>query len=337
MKSSSIYNQIKVIVVGGLNTDIIASGVKRFLNKGELIIGGNLVISAGGKSRNIAQMISFFLGKNKTAMIGRTSKDPFGFWKVPLDALEKAGVNTNFVKIIDFEKTKKYPGVALIPVNTKGENQIYVLPGINNDFCSEDIDDAEPIFEVAKKNSGILALSLELPIETAIHSIKKASFYGLKIILDPGGIDKEMDYEKLLNQNIVLIKPNEHEAEIITGIKVIDFKTAKKAARIIFKKGIPNVFITHGENGGYLFTKEIEKHIPVPFLTISGERDETGCGDQVTAILCAELAEGKDIYKASCDAILAGTLQFYKAGVNPVLPEELNRYEKESKYFEKNL
>ena len=51
-------------------------------------------------------MISALYGKNRIAMVGKTSKDPYGLWKLPIDALIHAGVNTNFINILSFNITK---------------------------------------------------------------------------------------------------------------------------------------------------------------------------------------------------------------------------------------
>ncbi len=314
---------IQVIVIGGLNTDIIASDVDELVGKGKQTLGDKLVIGPGGKSRNMAQMIAAFLGKDKVAMVGKTSRDPFNLWKVPFDALKRAGVNTDFISVLDYKDTNKYPGVALIPVNKDGENQIYVLPGINNDFNPEDIDRADSLFNAMKDKEGIFSLSLELPLKTAIYGIKKAGDFGLKVILDPGGLNKADDFTELLKQDIFLIKPNEHEAKTLTGEEVCDFDTAKKAARNFFDRGIKNVLITHGKNGAYLFTEKNETCIPVPDIKKSDQADETGCGDQVMAVLCSEIASGKDILEASKTAILAGTMQFNRLGIKPISRDEI--------------
>jgi len=156
-------------------------------------------------------MIACLVGKDKVAMIGRTSSDPYNLWKFPIEALKKAGVNTDYVKIFSFEKIKKFPGIALIPVDKNGNNQIYVLPGVNNDFSPRDIEESNQLFENAGNNSGILAFSMELPLNTAVYSVKKANKYNMKVILDTGGINEGIDYGTLLNKKIFLIKPNEHE------------------------------------------------------------------------------------------------------------------------------
>lgn len=317
----------KVAVFGGLNTDLIASKVKRLLGRGDQTSGKELKIGPGGKSGNIARMIAVQLGPNKVAFVGKTSKDPFGLWKVPLKALTQAGVSTKYIKQLDFVTAKKYPGVAMIPVDVQGDNQVYVLPGINEDFSPADVESAETLFEEVGHNSGIAALSLEMPWRTAMHIFDKAREFKLRIFLDPGGTRGQFDCAALLKKEIFLIKPNEHEAEELTGIKVTNMKSAEKAAQKLRSGSIENVLITHGERGAYLFTPSGSGHIPVPKIrSISKEKDSTGCGDQTMATLCAAMVQGADIFDAAKLAVLSGTLQFYNVGVEPVANEEIQRY-----------
>ncbi|MDH5744100.1 MAG: PfkB family carbohydrate kinase, partial [Candidatus Aminicenantes bacterium] len=233
-----------IIVPGGLNTDIVGLGVKKLLAPGELTLGGELRIGPGGKARNMAQMAAAYLGEGKVAMIGRSSRDPFGLWKIPIQFLDEAGVDTTHIKILDFEESgRKYPGIALIPVDEKGSNQIYVLPGVNEDFSSEDVDEARELFEETRTHK-ILLLALEIPMETAKYCLDKADSSGIRVILDPGGISGPED--ELIDERIFLLKPNEHEARILTGLEVDDFDSARKASELLLSKGIKNVFITHG-------------------------------------------------------------------------------------------
>ncbi len=315
---------IQIIVPGGLNTDFVAQGVRKLAGKGELVTGKELKIGPGGKSRNVAQMIATLTGPGKVAMIGRTTKDPFGLYRVPMDALKDAGVNTAYVEVLEFTGT--FPGIALIPVDEEGNNQIYLLPGVNSGFSPAGIDAAEKLFQAAG-SSGMLALSLELPIETALRAMDQAVKHGLRIILDPGGIEPGADHGRLLSKDIFLLKPNEYEAEILSGVTVTDLKSAGKAASLLMQKGPQNVLITAGVDGAYLFTPEAGQHIPVPDIaSSSGEKDETGCGDQAMAAICAMIAEGKDVAEAARLGIAAGTLQFHKSGIVPVTSMELTSF-----------
>ena len=310
-----------IIVPGGLNTDIIGLGVKKLLAPGELTLGGELRIGPGGKARNMAQMAATYLGEGKVAMIGRSSRDPFGLWRIPIQFLDEAGVDTTHIKILDFEESgRKYPGIALIPVDEQGNNQIYVLPGVNEDFSSEDVDEAQELFEKTEAQK-ILLLALEIPMETAKHCLDKAASSGIRVILDPGGISGPVD--ELMDERIFLLKPNEHEAKILTGQKVDDFDSARKASELLLSKGVQNVLITHGAKGAYLFNKDVSLHIRIPDVEGTGVHDETGCGDQVTAIVASCLAEGRDLIESAELAVRAGTLQFFKAGIQPVSREEL--------------
>jgi ribokinase len=321
-------NRVALIVPGGLNTDIIGAGVGRLARKGELSYGGRLVIGPGGKSRNIAQMAACFLGRGTVAMIGVTVKDPYGLWKVPYDALADAGVVTDYVRVEPFDpEAPRFPGVALIPVDREGNNQIYVLPGINETLSAADIEHGEPLF--ASPNARVLALTLEIPAETARYAAARANRAGMRILIDPGGIKQAADLDGLLPCGPLLLKPNEHEARIITGISVTNFKTAALAARAMAERGAQNVMITHGRHGAYLFAGDLSVHIRAPRIRAGDARDETGCGDQTAAVMAALLCEGYDLAAAARCAVAAGTLQYHRIGIDPVRREDINELLKE--------
>lgn len=312
-----------MIVIGALNTDIIASGVPEWPHPNGTVYGGRLIIGPGGKSRNIAAMAGVLSVPGTVAMIGRTAQDSYGLWKSPVDALKAAGVNINHVKILKPEETDKFPAVALLAVNEHGDNQCYVLPGVSDDFSESDIDEAHGIFESTAQNQGIFALTLECPTKTAKHAIDKANGLGIRIVLDPGGVVAGQDMSSLLKAKPFLLKPNEHEARIMTGIEVTDFESARQAADKLRGLGAGNVLLTHGEHGAYLFTDQGSAHIPIPDITAGEVKDVTGCGDQAMAALCAYLQAGKTLEEAAKVAVLAGTLQFYKSGIQPITKQEL--------------
>lgn len=316
-------SNLQSIVIGSLNTDLVATGIKQFPKPGEHVYGKELLIGPGGKSRNIADMLANLAPKDSVAMVGRTVKDPYGLWQQPMDALAKVGVNTDYVNVLEYEAVNKLPGIALIPVDQKGNNQIFVLPGVSNDFSTADIDAATDLFKTVAANNGILVLTLECPLETATYAVQQANKHGLKVMFDPGGIEAENDLNELIAAGIYLIKPNEHEAKMLTAVEVTNFDTAKEAAQKLQEKGVANVLITAGVNGAYLFSSDTKVHIPIPEVTAGNEKDETGCGDQTMAALCALLQDGKPIKEAAELAVLAGTLQFHRTGIKPVKKSEL--------------
>lgn len=315
-------DDVDIIMMGSLNTDIVALGVNEIIGPGEHTYGDELQIGPGGKSRNIAEMAAHLVTPGRVAMIGRTTKDPDGLWEKPVRALEEAGVNTEHINVVESEKR---PGTALIAVDEDGNNQIYVVEGISADFSPQDIDDASPLFAAAEPG-GVLGFSLELPLETAIHAVKKANGRGIRTVFDPGGMEPDVSYDELLDQDIFLAKPNEHEARMLTGVEVEGMDTARDAAEQLRERGVENVLITVGSDGAYLFTGGAEHHIPAPAVGEGSVQDETGCGDQVMAALCTALAEGEDVETAAERAIAAGTLQFHRSGIDPLEREELEQH-----------
>ncbi|MDD3718171.1 MAG: PfkB family carbohydrate kinase [Actinomycetota bacterium] len=315
-------SSIVLVVAGGLNTDIVALGVDRLLSAGELTRSGRLLIGPGGKSCNLARMAAALMGPGRVAMMGKTSRDPYGLWRVPVRALEDDGVDTRFVNIEDFEVAREFPGIALIPVNRDGENQIYSLPGINDAFSPRDVDGASTLFD-ADSGARMLALTLGMPLRTAVHAVRKAASAGMMVVLDPGNVNERDDYGELLGLGISVLAPNEHEARVLTGVEIRDMRSAREAARVLRARGIENTVLTHGAKGAYVFAGSEEIHVKTPRLPETGIRDATGCGDQVTAVLCAELLRGKDLWQASEAAVRAGVMQYHRPGIRPVSAEEL--------------
>ncbi len=319
---------IGIVVIGGLNTDIVALGVDRLLASGEQTRSGRILIGPGGKSCNLARMAAHLAAPRKVAMIGKTSRDPYGLWRVPVSALQQAGVDTGNVKVLDFEAAGEYPGVALIAVNRSGENHIYSIPGINDALCPRDVDDAASLFETGG-GTRILALTLEIPAETAVYAVSKAIASGMKVMVDPGGISETRDYGEIIGLGIHVLKPNEHEAKILTGIEVRGMGSAREAARVLMAKGAGAVVLTHGEHGAYVFDGGEEKHIAVTQAGEYGVSDATGCGDQAMAVLCAEILRGRSVMEASEAAVLAATIQYHRPGIQTVTREELEKASRE--------
>ncbi|HUQ85170.1 MAG TPA: PfkB family carbohydrate kinase [Candidatus Limnocylindrales bacterium] len=318
-------NQISTIVIGDIATDIIAYGVDKISGVGESE-RGELKIAPGGKAVNISRMIAALNESKNIAILGINSKDPYNLWTLPLNSLKESGINTNYVQLVSFEKSNKFAHTTIIVADKNGNHQIYGLRGINDDFSPSDIDRAAPLFESAEINNGIVVATLVMPYKTVLHAVRTANKHNLKVLLEMGGVDENLDYTKLFKEKIFLIKPNEYEAKKLTGIEVRDFNTAKKAASTLLRNNIDNVLITHGEHGGYLFNKSLGIHLPSPAIKTNSAKDAIGCGDQTIAALAAALINNKNVLEAAKIGILAGTLQFGKNGIVPITKKELEKY-----------
>lgn len=309
-----------LLVVGSLTTDIVASGADYFPKTGDYAFATDFRIAAGGKGCNIALMAAALLPPHEVSMVSVTSKDAHGLWRLPITALQQAGVNTDFVTVK--KDYAKLPSITLITVDKQGRNQVIALPGACWDLSQEHIEAANTAYAKAGQKNGYSILTLECGIRGTAYAINKAKAAGLRVIFDPGGVKPGDDLTPMLD-GIYLLKPNEHETKIMTDIDVDDFTTAEQAAQQLMRKGVENVLITVGADGAYFFSHTIQKHIPAPRMPDKTEKDETACGDQVLAVLCASLYAGKSLEAAANDATIGGTLQFYRDGIKPVTATEL--------------
>jgi ribokinase len=76
--------------------------------------------------------------------------------------------------------------VALITVNTNGENTISVAPGANANLSSADIMAAEP----AIQGANCMLVQLEIPLEAVQTAIQLAVKYHVPVILNPAPAKK---------------------------------------------------------------------------------------------------------------------------------------------------
>jgi len=350
----SNYDNIIAIVPGGSNTDLVITGA-RMVAPGELSAGGRFTVGPGGKSRNVAQMMATYLGPQRVAFLGRTlaagsfdeldkvlSGEVEGdllpqvyslLAQVPVAALERAGVVTDFLTRVAYAAAAG--GVAEILVGPSGENTIYLAPGVNAQFCPADIDAAEVLFDAVGRNGGraVMPLALEIPLATAVHAARKARAAGMTVVLDPGGIDAAGDYGEILSLAEV-VKPNEQEARLLTGVAVSDESSAGEAAEVLAKEfGIARTVITAGSRGAWHCAAGAVAFYPA--YRAGRAADTTGCGDQFLAVLCSHLAtEPGRLDEAFRAAIVASGLQATRVGIQPVtrdeVAEHLPRYDSQS-------
>ncbi len=315
--------QPRTVIIGALNLDIIIKGLPKFAPAGEQVNGQTLELSPGGKGRNIATMLAPWLEPGQVSMISKLVCDQYGLYRIPLQSLEKTSINTDHI-LVESERPDDLPTLAIFLNTIDGQRANYYLPGNNETLEPEILDRARPLFKKLAENNGFLIMTLELPLATASHALSIASEYGLRVMLDPGGQPPEtaVDYSPLFDHPIFLIKPNTMEAELLTGVPVVDFASAKSAADCLIRKNVQHVLITHGSHGAYAFTVNKSWHIPLPDLPFPPHADSTGCGDQVLAVLCAEMLHGVEFKEACWKAVVAGSLQYCQAGTTPIQPDD---------------
>jgi len=252
---------------------------------GETILGSGFVIAPGGKGANQS-----------------------------LENFRRDGIGTDFV----FRDTESPSGVALIFVDDGGENMIVVAQGANARLSPQDIDRARPAIEAAD----MIVLQLETPLETVEHAVAIASQKDVPVILNPAPGRK---LERRLIEKISCLTPNETEAAILTGIRVTDDDTARKAGTKLLELGAGSVVVTMGKRGAMLITTEGSSLVPVFAVH---PVDATAAGDAFTGGLAYAIASGRDLRDAVEFANAAAALAVTKMGAQPSMPtrDELERF-----------
>ncbi|HEY5917187.1 MAG TPA: ribokinase [Chryseolinea sp.] len=290
-----------IIVVGSSNTDMVIKAEK-FPMPGETLLGGEFFLFPGGKGANQA-VAAARLGGN-VIFIAKVGNDIFG--EQALQQFKREGIITDYVA-----KDPHLPsGVALITVDSKGENTIVVAQGSNGALSPEEVNKAEREFEKAE----IVLTQLETPLLTILHVAKLARKTGKKLILNPA---PAMSLPDDLFPYLFLITPNETETETLTGIKIKDHASMKLAAEKLKDKGVANVIITLGSEGVYLHDTAGGRHIPTRKVKVV---DSTAAGDVFNGALTVALSENRTLEQAAEFANHAAAISVTKMGAQASAP-----------------
>lgn len=291
----------KIVVIGSSNTDMTIKA-DRLPGPGETILGGAFLMNPGGKGANQA-LASARLGAQVT-FVSRIGNDLFGIQAMEIYRAEQ--IDTRYV----FTDDKNPSGVALISIDSFGENCIIVAAGANKSLSASDIDKAAD----AIREADIVLLQLEIPLETAEYAIRLAHGYGKRIILNPAPAALLSDD---LLHCLYAILPNRIEAEMLTGVKVTDETSAGRAAKIIRDKGVNNVVITMGREGAYVTDGEHGRLLPADATRTI---DTTGAGDVFCGAMGVYLAEGHSLEESVRFANTAASIAVTRIGAQSSIP-----------------
>lgn len=287
----------KIIVVGSLNMDLVVTTSRHPLI-GETILGGKFATFPGGKGANQA-VAAARMGAN-VCMVGRVGNDAFGAELISVAS--KDGIDVKNVIMDEFEAT----GVALITVNSQGQNTIVVASGANFSLTPNDLHQAEGVFE----DAGVLISQLESPLVTVQESFSIAMQKGLKVVLNPA--PAQLLGDALLGMVDYLI-PNEREAMQIAGVDNLE-----EAIKILLKKRVRNLIITMGENGVLVINSDIREHIPAYKVEAI---DTVAAGDAFVGAFSAGLVDGMDVMDAVRFGNAAAAISVTRHGAQPSLPK----------------
>jgi ribokinase len=292
-----------ILVIGSLNMDMVIN-MKRMPQIGETVLGTSIRYVPGGKGANQAYAAGRLQGNVK--MLGCVGQDNFGIELT--NSLEQAGVDTGSIIHCPGEST----GMAVIYVNSEGNNSIVVTPGANSK-CSEDyIREKENILNA----SDILLLQMDVPVMTVYYLINRAYELGKTIILNPAPASDEIPDEMLAKLDY--ITPNETELSKIMGMRRMTTGEITHAAEALVDRGVKNVIVTMGDRGAMLVNKDGAEIFPA--IKAGKVVDTTAAGDCFNAAFAVALAEGKSHREAFQFANAASAIVVTRSGAQSSIP-----------------
>jgi ribokinase len=322
----------RVTVLGSMNMDISVT-VPELPGPGATVLGSGARFAPGGKGGNQA-VAAARLGA-EVRMAGCVGHDEFGGQL--LRALGAESVDTSAVREVQGVAS----GLALITVDSSGENMITVAAGANESVGDEEVSSA------LAQPPDVLVISAEVPvpaIEAALDRARTTGPGGRARTTGPDGRDRPGGRQDrpgrqgrqgrplisllnlapvppgardLLAAGVGWLIVNETEASAVLGHPVAGLAEAATAATALLAVGATHAVVTAGAAGAAYAGPGDPASVPgFPVQAI----DTVGAGDTFVGALATALGAGAapaDAVRAACAAAAVATTRPGTQGAMP--------------------
>jgi ribokinase len=304
MTSTKRGNQARVVVVGSSNTDLVIRS-PRLARPGETVRGEQFRVFAGGKGANQAVAAARF-GAQVTLVAG-IGRDEYG--DAAVSRLRAEGINTRYV----FRTRRTPSGVAMILVDSKGENSIGVAPGSNLELRAEHVDAAAAVI----RRADCVVVQLEIPIAVVQRTVALACEHGVPVLLNPA---PSRPFPVSLLKRVTFLTPNQSELGALTRRSTQRRSEIQTAARQLHSVGIPDVLVTCGSRGVCWCSDHGIRWFPAPVVQAV---DTVGAGDCFSGTFAAAIGEGLALDEAIHCAIAAASVSVTRPGAQASFPRRI--------------
>lgn len=305
----------RVLVVGSVNVDLVITA-ERLPGAGETVTGGTFARHMGGKGGNQA-VAAARLGAT-VSLVAAVGGDELG--SEARRALEAEGVDLAAVATLPGNVT----GVAIVVVDSGGENLIVVAGGANDSLSMAHVRDALETF--APSPEDVVLVGHEIPTAAAREALRRGRGAGATTILNPAPAEG-LDRSTFGLADV--LTPNRRELSVLvaaegrrTGRSARAEDPARAAATLLEPgpegAGAGAILVTLGAAGAILVRRGAD---PLPLAAPHAAAvDSVGAGDTLSGALAAALAEGRTLEEAARRAVVAASLSTTHAGAREGMP-----------------
>jgi ribokinase len=205
------------------------------------------------------------------------------------------------------ETTEDAPtGLALITVDSFGENSIIVVPGANQ------LAGVSRAAQQAIAMADVVLSQLEIPTTTVLEAARNKRTGALFMLNAAPVVPVPEELWALVDVLIV----NEHEAAEIAATDLGNIDKCVEALLIL----VPDVVITLGE-AGCLYASRKSKQIRLSAPRVKAI-DTTAAGDTFCGVFAAEIARGQDPERAMQIACAAAAVTVQRVGAQVSIPTQ---------------
>ena len=276
------------VVVGGVNMDIGGRSHKKLVAADSN--PGKVSVSLGGVGRNIAHNMAL-LGLD-VKMLTALGEDVYGNRIV--ESCKSLGIDASKALRVADCATSTYLYIA-------DEDGEMALALSDMEIC----DRITPAYLSANyqtlQNARVIVADTNVPQETLVYLAENCN---VPIFCDPVSTIKAEKLIPILGK-IHTLKPNRLEAELLSGVKILEKQDAEQAAKVLLDKGVQRVFISMGADGVYAADSREQlwlENIPGQMV------NTTGCGDAVMAALVWAYMEDKNLEESALAGLAAGSI-----------------------------
>jgi ribokinase len=304
----------RLTVLGSLNMDISVT-VPALPGPGATVLGGPAAFAPGGKGANQA-VAAARLGAASgigVRMVGCVGDDDFG--RALRAALVAEGVDDASVRTVPGVPS----GIAMITVDSGGENMITVAPGANRDVSAAEVDSA------GAGAAHVLVISAEVPVPAIAAALGARACRSPRPLTVLNLAPAPPEAAGLVAARPDWLVVNESEAAAVLGRPVSGLPAAARAAADLVAAGAANAVVTAGAAGAAYFGGNDGQGRTVAAFPVNAV-DTVGAGDTFVGALAVALAGGIAPGEAVTAAAAAAATAATRPGTQAGMPRPADVY-----------